>query len=86
MIPPLLRKLFGYDKPVARRPRLRCRVRPNLELLEARLTPATLHVGVSETYTTIQAAVAAANPGDTIQVDPGTYYGPVKIDTNAQSL
>jgi peroxiredoxin len=32
-------------------------------------------------YTTIQAAVAAAHPGDWILIDRGVYYGTVTIDT-----
>ncbi len=82
----LVRRLFGLDKPAAGRPRLRCRVRLNLEMLENRLTPSTLHVGSSETYHTIQSAVLAANPGDTIKVDSGTYLEQVMIDQNSHGV
>jgi hypothetical protein len=70
-----LRKLFGLESPLSRRQRLRQQFRLLAEALEMRLVPAaaTLHVGPHETYSTISAAVVAANPGDTIQVDPGTY-------------
>ena len=37
------------------------------------VTAATLKVGPGETYTTIQAAIAAAASGDTIEVAAGTY-------------
>ena len=40
---------------------------------------ATLNVGPGSTYTTIQAAVNAANPGDTINVAAGVYDGQVVI-------
>ncbi len=54
-------------------PRVATKARLVLEDLEARLALATLHVGSHEPYTTIQSAINAANPGDTIQIDPGTY-------------
>ncbi|MEM2962781.1 MAG: right-handed parallel beta-helix repeat-containing protein, partial [Candidatus Bathyarchaeia archaeon] len=41
---------------------------------------AELHVGPGQPYTTIQAAVNAANPGDTIIVHPGTYDEQVVVD------
>ena len=41
----------------------------------------TLHVGATETYHTIQAAVNAAQPGDSVLVDAGTYQEEVTITT-----
>jgi hypothetical protein len=40
---------------------------------------ATLHVGSSQTYSTIQSAVNAANSGDVVKVHPGTYHETVTI-------
>jgi parallel beta-helix repeat protein len=51
-----------------------------LEALEERWCPSTLTVGSGEQYATINAAYPHANPGDTIQVYPGTYTEQVKID------
>jgi hypothetical protein len=39
----------------------------------AAASPVTLNVGASRPYSTIQAAINAANDGDTVQVDNGTY-------------
>jgi parallel beta-helix repeat protein len=50
-----------------------------LQQLDERVVPATLRVGASETYHTIQAAVTAASAGDKILVDPGTYQEQVTI-------
>ncbi len=58
----------------------RTRYRPRLETLECRCTPAVLHVGPREPFTTIQAAVNAAHNGDQIRVDPGTYQEQVTIN------
>jgi hypothetical protein len=43
------------------------------------VTGNTLHVGQSETYSTIQAAINAASAGDTILVDPGEYNERITI-------
>ena len=40
---------------------------------------ATLTVGPAQIYTTIQDAVAASSYGDVIEVEPGTYQGPISI-------
>jgi parallel beta-helix repeat protein len=44
-----------------------------LEALEDRWCPSTLTVGSGQQYATINAALTAAKPGDTIDVFPGTY-------------
>jgi parallel beta-helix repeat protein len=66
-------------QPRSRRHR-RNRARLAVEILEDRRTPATLNVGPGDCYTTIQAAVNAACPGDTVQVDAGTYQEQVTIN------
>ena len=83
MFLPSFRRLLGFEDRMASRSRLRPRVRPHLETLENRLVPATIHVHSGQS---IQAAVLAANPGDTIQVDPGTYTEQVKISTNSHGV
>jgi parallel beta-helix repeat protein len=72
-------KLARVTKKKPARPR---GARPQLEQLEGRVVPATLRVGSTETYKTIQAAVnAAASSGtaNTILIDPGTYNEQVVI-------
>jgi Protein of unknown function (DUF1565) len=79
-----LRRLFRVEAQQAKRQQLRTRFRPRLALLEDRTVPATLSVP-SGSYPTIQAAVNAANPGDTVQVAPGTYSEQLTI-TNSVAL
>jgi parallel beta-helix repeat protein len=57
-----------------------------LEILENRLVPSTLHVGPQEQFHTIQAAVNAAHPKDTIQVDAGTYQEQVTIGAGKDGI
>ncbi len=46
----------------------------------------TLEVGPGKSYTTIQSAVDAANPGDVISVDEGTYVENVVVKKNGISI
>src|SRR5271168_2044516 len=57
------------------------RVQPQVEQLEQRLTPqGSVHdITSGGDFSTIQAAVNAAYPGDVIQVDPGIYAEQVTI-------
>src|SRR6516162_7574446 len=66
----------------ARRPRL------EVEAMEARSLLSTLFVNpaVPQDFHTIQAAVNAANPGDTIKVAPGTYHETVLIQKTLNLL
>ena len=43
-------------------------------------TAATRHVGAGQTYATIQAAVDASSPGDSIVIHDGTYVENVTVD------
>ena len=44
------------------------------------LHAATLGVGAGQPYATVREAIAAAAPGDTIRVEPGTYAGNLVLD------
>ena len=82
MVRSTFRKLLGIEERRARR--LRAQFRLHLEALQDRVVPSTLHVGASPgEFHQIQPAVLAANPGDTIQVDPGTYNEQVAIGQNS---
>jgi parallel beta-helix repeat protein len=83
---------FGPGSSSARRPRV-ARFRPSLEPLESRRVLATLLVsptGVFDStptpFTSIQSAVDAASPGDTILVGPGTYQEQVLISKDGLDL
>ena len=78
-----LRKLLGRGAKSLERPRRQTRCRPRLESLEERLVLSTLFVnptGSGGAFTSIQAAVNAAQAGDTIVVAPGTYHEQVNVN------
>jgi parallel beta-helix repeat protein len=58
----------------------RRRARLTLESLEGRWVPSTVTVGPGQS---INAALAGAHPGDTIQVSPGTYTEAVTVARNS---
>jgi hypothetical protein len=58
-------------------------VRLGIEQLETRCTPAILHVGAGEQFTSVAVAAAAANDGDDIQIDAGIYSGAAGVATIA---
>jgi hypothetical protein len=62
--------------------------RPRLEALEAREVPAILQVNpaLPTAFPTIQSAINAANPGDTIDVAHGTYNEDVVIDRSVSLI
>jgi parallel beta-helix repeat protein len=51
-----------------------------VEPMEDRTVPAILHVGPGEPYATIQAAVNATHPHDTVKVDAGVYQEQLTIN------
>jgi hypothetical protein len=53
---------------------------PRLEHLEDRFAPAVTDLTTQASFATIQAAVNAANPGDTVLADAGTYAEQVTIN------
>jgi parallel beta-helix repeat protein len=79
---------FREDRAIIKkkRPTRTHRVPLGCELLERRDVPATLRVGATETYHTIQAAVNAAaattTVADTILIDAGTYNEQVVIPSS----
>jgi large repetitive protein len=79
-----IRRLFSWRRRFRSRAKIRP-VQPNLEMLEARVVP-TISIGTA-TYPTLAAAVAAASPDDTINIDTtgmptGGYVGGVTISTS----
>jgi parallel beta-helix repeat protein len=87
----LLCRLLGMKKPGPRKAGAIKQTRLDLEKLEDRWVPSTLHVDPSglfnghPAFTTIQAAVNAANAGDTILVDPGTYKEQVTFSGSSKN-
>jgi parallel beta-helix repeat protein len=80
-----LRKRLGIKERLGRH--LQPRFRSNLEVLQDRVVLSTLHVGaLPGEFPQIQQAVLAANPGDTIRVDPGTYTEQVTISQNSHGV
>lgn len=67
----------------SRTPRSRRSIQPGLENLEERCLPAILQVGAGLTYQTIAQAAAAAQNGDTIQIQAGTYTSQEAIFTQS---
>src|SRR5438876_685941 len=78
-------------KLAARRPAA-ARARLGLVPLEDRVVPSTLFVdddrqqNPTARYTSIQAAVRVARPGDTVQVSPGLYREVVTLDKAGLTL
>src|SRR5262249_33164598 len=55
-------------------------IRLGLARIEDRVTPAVHDVTQGTSFATIQAAVNAANPGDTLLADPGVYAESVTVN------
>src|SRR5262245_37847152 len=72
--------------------RHRVSLRPRLEVLEDRTTPSVITVDDDSAqipnpdFNSIQAAVNAAHPGDTIMVYAGTYHEQVTIPSKLNGL
>jgi Right handed beta helix region len=79
----LLPSIFSLKRLLSSKVRRSKPVRPivlRLEYLEERCTPAVHDLTTAMNFSTIQAAVNAANPGDTILADAGTYAEQVTIN------
>lgn len=74
-----LKRLFPTQREKQRRPKPVTRARLQLEALENRLVLATLNVGGGG-FATINAAIAAASNGDTINVAAGIYAESVLVN------
>jgi parallel beta-helix repeat protein len=81
MRPSAFRQWFGFAQRSFARTRSSLKLRLFLERLEDRTVPASVHdLTTHLDFATIQAAVNAANPGDTILVDAGTYNEMVTVN------
>jgi hypothetical protein len=76
----LLKRIFPARPPRGQRRRSRYRAALRIEHLEGRFVPAVLDMNTHLSYATIQEAVNAANPGDTVLADAGTYSESVTIN------
>ena len=75
-----LRKLLGVRNQLVSLRRMRPICRLRVQTLEDRVTPSVTDLTTHLSYPTIQAAVNAANTGDTLLADPGTYNEHVTIN------
>jgi parallel beta-helix repeat protein len=87
-----IRSPWAKKSTAPRRATARLASRPRLEVMEDRWVPATLFVDddrrqiKNAQFTSIQAAVAAAAPGDTIRVAEGVYREQVTIPADKDGL